>query len=394
MDDAVFLLRGSAMTALRHAPYDSEALLQKALADFPEVIAGPTTVGDSPVGLLLVRQEMGVPKVEGGSAAFRLDHLFVDADAVPVLVEVKRSTDTRIRREVVGQMLDYVANAVAYWPIEQMRADFELSSGGPVAADQKVTDLGGDRGVEEFWKQVETNLRDGRVRMLFVADALPAELVRVIEFLNEQMSPAEVLGVELRQYVSGPVGDPHTVYVPRVVGRTTAAVATKIRSTGGRLWDRGSLLESASATAGGAAAELLRQILDDAEQRGTTLRWGRGATASVGGWELIGGQPVRTWIVQLGRGVAGDPSRLELELKKVAQALEDTARIEAAADVLGQIPPAAHRLEEARALNWLIGKRFPIEELLTHPESIELVLRTLRLLADPAPAVATAGAAG
>ena len=28
----------------------------------------------------------------------------------PTLVEVKRSSDTRIRREVVGQMLDYAAN--------------------------------------------------------------------------------------------------------------------------------------------------------------------------------------------------------------------------------------------------------------------------------------------
>jgi hypothetical protein len=30
--------------------------------------------------------------------------------------------------------------------------------------------------------------------MVFVADHLPPELVRVIEFLNEQMRPAAVLG--------------------------------------------------------------------------------------------------------------------------------------------------------------------------------------------------------
>ena len=50
---------------------------------------------------------------------------------------------------------------------------------------------------------METNLSVGRIRLLFVADALPAELVRIIEFLNEQMNPAEVLGVELRQYTGG-----------------------------------------------------------------------------------------------------------------------------------------------------------------------------------------------
>ena len=45
-------------------------------------------------------------------------------DANPTLVEVKRSSDTRERREVVGQMLDYAANAVVYWPIETIRARF------------------------------------------------------------------------------------------------------------------------------------------------------------------------------------------------------------------------------------------------------------------------------
>ena len=50
--------------------------------------------------------------------------------------------------------------------------------------------------------------------MVFVADDLPPELVRVIEFLNEQMSPAEVLGVEVAQFV----GEGHQVLVPRSSG--------------------------------------------------------------------------------------------------------------------------------------------------------------------------------
>jgi hypothetical protein len=36
--------------------------------------------------------------------------------------------------------------------------------------------------------------------MLFVADRIPAELRRIVEFLNEQMDPAEVLALELRQF--------------------------------------------------------------------------------------------------------------------------------------------------------------------------------------------------
>ncbi len=108
--------------------------------------------------------------------------------------------------------------------------------------DELLQELRADLDPDAFWQSVETNLKAGRLRMILVADALPAELVRIIEFLNEQMTPAEVLGVELRQYVNGA----HTVYVPRVVGRTASAVDTKSRTgQGGQQWTRESFLEAA-----------------------------------------------------------------------------------------------------------------------------------------------------
>lgn len=61
--------------------------------------------GDTPQRLLLVSREVGLPSDVGGVNRWSVDHLFLDQDAIPTLVEVKRSSDTRIRREVVGQML-------------------------------------------------------------------------------------------------------------------------------------------------------------------------------------------------------------------------------------------------------------------------------------------------
>jgi hypothetical protein len=37
--------------------------------------------------------------------------------------------------------------------------------------------------------------------MLFVADEIPVELRRIVEFLNSQMNRAEVLAVEIKQFV-------------------------------------------------------------------------------------------------------------------------------------------------------------------------------------------------
>lgn len=75
---------------------------------------------------------------------------------------------------------------------------------------------------EEFWSPVDDNLRLGRLRLLFVADRIPAELVRVVEFLNEQMDRTEVLAVEVRQFA----GESHKTLVPRALGRTCAAAGT------------------------------------------------------------------------------------------------------------------------------------------------------------------------
>src|SRR3712207_5102953 len=109
-DDAIFLAVEGALTALRKADYDSEDVLQRLLEEFPELIAGVATAGAS-AKLLLVRREM--PVAAADSVGLSHDHLFLDQSGVPVLVEVKRASDTRARREVVAQMLDYAANGVA-----------------------------------------------------------------------------------------------------------------------------------------------------------------------------------------------------------------------------------------------------------------------------------------
>jgi hypothetical protein len=84
--------------------------------------------------------------------------------------------------------------------------------------------LGDEADSETFWRQVESNLRSGRVRMVFVADRIPSELRRIVEFLNEQMRPAEVLAVEVEQFIS-PVG--MRTLVPKLVGATERAQITK-----------------------------------------------------------------------------------------------------------------------------------------------------------------------
>lgn len=78
--------------------------------------------------------------------------------------------------------------------------------------------------IEQFWETVENNLSADRVRLLFVADQTTSELRRLVEFLNEKMADVEVLIVEVKQFN----GESQTAVVPRVIGATEAARATKI----------------------------------------------------------------------------------------------------------------------------------------------------------------------
>lgn len=227
MPESIFLLNNGQLIEMNESTYLSEDLLQKLLADYPSLISGSQIDSERPRRWLLVSREFGVPDEKDKGNRWSLDHLFIDQDGIPTLVEVKRSVDTRLRREVIGQILDYAANAVSYWTIEEIRHRFEecCNTTGKEMNVELDDFLQGETEAEQFWENTKTNLKAGKIRMLIIADVIPKELQRIIEFLNEQMSPAEILGVEIKQFI----GQDLKTLVPRVIGMTSKADTVKGR---------------------------------------------------------------------------------------------------------------------------------------------------------------------
>jgi hypothetical protein len=120
--------------------------------------------------------------------------------------------------------------------------------------DKLESFLGEEQTPEAFWQAVKTNLQAGRIRLLFVADQIPSELRRIIEFLNRQMDPAEVLAVEIRQYV----GQGLKTLVPRVMGQT--AEAEQKKGIKGREWDLDTFLRVIHKNCGKEIAALAQDI--------------------------------------------------------------------------------------------------------------------------------------
>ncbi len=274
-EDAIFLLgEGDALERVPKTHYETEDMLQSLVQDHPELLAGEQIDPDDPTRWLLVRREAGIPDAKDVSDRWSVDHLLLDQHGRPTFVEVKRSADTRIRREVVGQMLDYAANAQGYWPVDRIRTMAAESCGGSEELETRIRELlgvasdGSDTpDTEVFWEQVDQNLRDGHVRLLFVADELPRELRRIIEFLNEQMPRVDVLGVEIRQYA----GENIRALVPRVVGYTEATRQQKKRAKPStRRTTRVEFLQSLQ----GAVRAFFQDLLNDAERHGLVINWG------------------------------------------------------------------------------------------------------------------------
>ena len=124
----LYFMSGDRAVGMSEHRYDSEDILQKIIADNPGLLLRDT----DPTGscLMLVTREFEVAEGDDSYNAYYLDHLLVDQSGVPVLVEVKRSTDTRTRREVVAQMLDY-ASRVSSWDVNELRELFRQNNDEP-----------------------------------------------------------------------------------------------------------------------------------------------------------------------------------------------------------------------------------------------------------------------
>lgn len=277
LDSGVYVLQeNDELVTLMERLYDSEDLLQALLAKYPSILAGDQISPSAPRRWLLIKREAAVPDAEGAAGRWSLDHLFVDQDGIPTLVEVKRSTDTRVRREVVGQMLDYAANAMAYWSVDSVEAAFEqtCTKAGTNADDALARFLEPDGDPVAFWRQVKTNQQAGKLRLLFVADEIPRELRRIVEFLNAQMDPAEVLAVEIKQYAGGTL----KTLVPRVIGQTAEAESRKgVGPRASRQWDEPSFFEELSRRVGQEEVQVARALYDWASSRTHRITFGRGA---------------------------------------------------------------------------------------------------------------------
>ena len=251
--------------------FDSEEELQKLIAEHPELLDGEQMRPVDPRRWLFVSREIGIPQAAGEGARWALDHLLVDQDARPTLVEVKGRWNPELRRTIIGQVLEYAAHASGTWTADWLRGTFERGVQQRGSDPQKelstLLQSGAEPDADAFWDDVATNLAANRLRLLIISDRIPAELARVVTFLNKQMSDIEVLAVEIKRFKGGT----NETLVPRVIGTTTEGVKAKRGSAGKRV-TRESFFESFGDERVRATAE---RLVAAAEKAGAKIKYGK-----------------------------------------------------------------------------------------------------------------------
>lgn len=238
-----------------------EDALQTLVEKYPGVLPGGQMDpgSDDPPRFALLRREAPV-------SGWSLDHLMVDQNGVLTLVEAKLTQNPESRREVVGQIMEYAANARETWTNGAARVTAEefWRDKGRKLDEVMAQAFGENYDPHAFWMAVEENLREGRMRVIIVGDEIRPEVRRIIEFLNEEMANVEVFGLELRCF--GKEGG-QVVLVPTLIGQTQATADRKSKRVPARIWQP-QAIRSFYGSIDGPLGKRLTEILDWAVERG------------------------------------------------------------------------------------------------------------------------------
>lgn len=266
---------------------NEEVELQNLLERSPELLAGEQIDPDHPRKWLLIKREMNVPDPVTGSARWSIDFLYIDQDAILTFVECKRHNDTRSRREVIGQVFDYAANAPRFWESEQLRQLAEETQRHlDRTLEEEVGRLGGEaRTASELFDRAIANLREHKLRIVLFLETAPPELKTLVEFLMDVLvlSKVEIVLVEARRYHESGLD----VIAPTVWGyteqvRTQRRVVADALSGVRRRWDEGSFFAQLNdRVPEGVGRQAVERLYRELPQFGYQITWGTGQAATL-----------------------------------------------------------------------------------------------------------------
>ena len=163
--------RGSKWEKAIRAEFVDEKQLQALLYESPELIKTEDDLA------IVFAREASLP----GSGY--TDLIGIDVDGNIFLVETKLARNSEIRREVIGQILEYAA---FLWGKSYEDIDRTFQSREGKSIFDLLSAKHPEISLDELRQTVSANLVDGRFRLFIVVDSINQELEKIIAFALEQ----------------------------------------------------------------------------------------------------------------------------------------------------------------------------------------------------------------
>lgn len=339
--------------------------IQDLLENNLDLLPGDQIRPEDPCRWILLKREMPVPGPNGGSNRWSIDFFLADHKGVPTFVECKRFRDTRSRREVVGQMLEYAANGQFYWDRDSIRRVAEESLGDDF--EDAIRSLDPDTGEtsDDFFAAIENNMNEGQLRLVFFLEEAPIELKSIVDFLNRQMERTEVLIVEARLYET----DETRIVVPSLFGYTEEARRIKkvvtLSDSRRRTWNERDFFEEAGSRLSPEQFVAVKKLYDFFLSKGLHIKWGTGF--HVGSFNVVAEHLSGKSFLTIGT---------DGNLTMNSGWLHGHERIEEFRDILRQELPALLKISVAERSKY---PSFPADSWVVHLDSlVELLNQTLK----------------
>lgn len=160
--------------------------------ELQKLLAGRTDLlkQESEPQVALVKRELSLG--DAGS----LDIFLINADGLPIAVEVKLQRNAQARREVVAQAIDYIS-ALTNKTVDEL--DEETHGKVTEAIQEFAGDS--DENFDRIWRALAANLRAGLARLIVAVDGPTPGLERILRFLAEK-SELDVQLVIVERYMS------------------------------------------------------------------------------------------------------------------------------------------------------------------------------------------------
>lgn len=197
----ILIRNGSVTEVVPVGSFSNEDELERLLEKHPELL------GEEGESIAFVARQVHLPQ------AGELDLLFVNSDGLPIVVETKRSMNPGARRQVIGQVIDYLASLTDLTVDElNLLVHGNLKNAIAKLTEEAETDEAGESEFDRVWQAVGANLRAGQARLVVALDEAPSSLEKIFHFLARR-SHLDVRLVTVQKHTSK-VGD---VFVPRTV---------------------------------------------------------------------------------------------------------------------------------------------------------------------------------